>query len=132
MSAYHGKAGVVYMSTVGSGTATSVAKLTEWSLNLATDKVETTSFGDPNKTYVQGLKDVSGTLTGFWEDSQDVILDASESADGVKLYLYPASTAATVYFYGPAWVDASITTGVSAAVGMTANFVANGAWGRKP
>ncbi len=132
MAVYHGKAGVVYMSTTGSGTASSVAKLTEWTLNMATDKVETTSFGDANKTYVQGLRDVSGTISGFWEDSQDTLFDASESADGVKIYLYPASTASTVYFYGPAWVDASINVGVNGAVTMTGNFSANGSWARKP
>ena len=132
MARYHGNKGVVYSSITGSGTATSVASLSKWSLNMATDKVDVTAFGDLNKTYVQGLRDVKGTLSGFWEDSQDVLFDGSESTDGVKLYLYPASTAPTVYFYGPAWLDASIDVGVSGAVTLSGSFVANGAWGRKP
>lgn len=132
MARYHGKGGVVYMSTSGSGTAVNVASLTEWTLNMATDKVETTAFGDANKTYVQGLRDIQGTITGFWEDSQDALFDASESADGVKVYLYPASNASSVYFYGPAWVDASINVGVNGAVSLSANFSANGSWGRRP
>jgi hypothetical protein len=132
MARYHGKGGVVYMSTSGSGTATNVASLTEWTINMTTDKVETTAFGDANKTYVQGLKDVQGTMSGFWEDSQDTLFDASESSDGVKVYLYPSRDAATVYFYGPAWVDASINVGVNGAVTLSANFSANGSWGRRP
>lgn len=132
MARYHGKGGVVYMSTSAAGAAVNVASLSEWSLDFATDKVEVTSFGDANKTYVQGLKAVQGSISGFWEDSQDQLFDAADSADGVKVYLYPASNAATVYFYGPAWVDASITQGVNGAVQISANFVANGAWARKP
>jgi hypothetical protein len=132
MARYHGKGGVVYMSTTGAGTAVSVASLTEWTLNMATDKQEVTAFLDLNKTYVQGLRDISGSISGFWEDSQDALFDASESSDGVKMYLYPNNLAASVYFYGPAWVDASISVSVSGAVTLSANFVANGSWSRKP
>lgn len=130
MARYHGNKGQFFSSTTGSGAASLVASVTAFTLDMATDKVETTAFGDLNKTYVQGLKDVKGTISAFWEDSQDVLFDASDSTDGVKLYLYPASTAATKYFYGPAWLDASISVSVSGAVSMTGSFVANGSWGR--
>lgn len=132
MARYHGKSGVVYMSSSGSGTATQVASLSAWELNMETDYVEVSAFGDTNKTYVQGLKDLAGSLSGFWEDSQDVLFDAAESADGVKMYLYPSSNAPTVYFYGPAWVNASISTGIAQAVTVAAQFRANGNWSRKP
>jgi hypothetical protein len=129
---YHGKAGVIYMSTTGSGAATTTTSLSGWSLDLSTDKVETTSFGDPNKTYVQGLKDVKGTMAGFLDDAGLSIFTAADSTDGCKLYLYPSSAAPTVYWYGPAWLDASIDVPVSGASTLKGNFVANGAWGRKP
>jgi hypothetical protein len=132
MARYHGRHGVVYMSATGSGTAINVISLSSWELNMATDVVEVTAFGDANKVYVQGLKDLTGTINGFWDSADDTMFDAADSADGVKLYLYPSSDAPTVYFYGPAWVDASITTGVSAAIGVSCNFRANGSWGRKP
>ncbi len=129
MARYHGKKGIVYVSTTGTGVATSVT-LTEWTLNMNTDKVETTSFGDANKTYVQGLKDLQGTLSGFYDESDSKLFTAADSTDGIKMYLYPSTDAPTKYWYGPAWLDASITTGVSAAVSVSANFVANGSWGR--
>ena len=130
MARYHGKKGVVYISTTGTGNASSVT-LTEWSLNMNTDKVETTSFQDANKTYVQGLKDVQGTISGFWDDSDAKLFTAADSSDGIKMYLYPSSDAPTKYFYGPAWLDASISTSVSGAVSMSGNFSANGSWGKQ-
>ncbi len=121
---------MVYVSTTGSGNASSVT-LTEWALNMTTDKVETTSFGDANKTYVQGLKDVQGTISGFWDDSDAKLFTAADSTDGIKMYLYPSTDAPTKYFYGPAWLDASISTGVSGAVSISGNFSANGSWGKQ-
>jgi hypothetical protein len=131
MALYHGRKGMVYMSTSGSGNATAMVALTEWSLNMATDRVEVTAFGDANKTYVQGLKDLTGTISGFWNDANDALFDASDSTDGVKVYLYPSTDAPSKYFYGPAWVDASITTGVNAAVSISGTLAANGSWGRQ-
>lgn len=130
MSAYAGRKGVVYMSTTGSGTAVSVVNLKTWSLNMPTDKIEVTAFGDANKKYVQGLPDATGDISGWWDDTSDALYDASRSTDGVKLYLYPSSDAATKYWYGPAWVDFSITVDVTGAIETTASFVANGSWGQ--
>jgi len=129
MAVYHGKKGRIMMSTTGSGAATTIIKMTTWSLNRATDRVEVTAFGDANKTYVQGLADITGDLAGYFDDTSDQLYDASESADGVKLYLYPSEDVLTKYFYGPAWVDFNISTGVSEAVSVSGSFAANGAWG---
>ena len=50
---------------------------------------------------------------------------------GVPLVIaYGSAYHPGAYFYGPSWVDASITVGVGDAVAITANFRANGAWGR--
>lgn len=130
MAVYAGRKGVVYLSTTGTGTATNVIKLTTWTLNQATDKIEVTAFGDANKTYVQGLKDVQGSFSGFWDDTEAKPFTAADSTDGCKMYLYPSADAPTKYWYGPAWLDVSIDTGVAAAVALSANFAANGAWGR--
>lgn len=129
MAVYHGKSGVVYLSTTGTGTATTVLSLSAWTLDLSTDLVETTAFGDSNKTYVQGLRNVQGTLSGFWNDTESKPFTASTSADGCKLYLYPSSSAVAKYAYGPAWLSVSMETGVADAVQISGNFSANGAWG---
>jgi hypothetical protein len=132
MARYHGKSGVVYLSTTGAGAATTTTSLSGWTLDLSTDKVEVTAFGDLNKTYVQGLKDIKGTLTGFLDDTGLALFTGADSTDGVRMYLYPSSASPTVYWYGPAWLDASITVPVGGANTLSGNFVALGAWGRKP
>lgn len=132
MSAYHGKAGLVYVSASGSGEARSVIKLTDWSVDMATDTVEVTSFGDTNKTYVQGLPNISGSLSGFWDDSEDQLFTAAASSDGCKMYIYPSSNAMSKYLYGPAWLSVSMTSAVGDAVKVSGSFVANGTWKRTP
>jgi len=132
VATYHGKKGVVYISTTGTGTASSLTKLNSWSLDRSTDRAETTAFGDSNKTYVQGLPDVSGDFAGFYDDTEDKLWSAAESADGCKLYLYPSADVPTEYWYGPAWVDYGLEVGVGDAVKISGSFAANGAWGRKP
>lgn len=128
MAAYHGKKGVIYLSTTGTGNASAVVKLNEWSLDSATDKAEVTSFGDVNKTYVQGLPDIKGTFAGFFDDTETKIATAAASSDGCKLYLYPSSDAATKYKCGPAWLDASIKVSNNGACTISGSFVANGSW----
>jgi hypothetical protein len=130
MARYHGRKGVVYMSTTGTTAAVSVVGLNSWSLNMPTDKVEVSAFGDTNKSYVVGLPDATGDLAGWWDDTSDQLYDASRSADGVRMYLYPSSDAATKYWYGPAWVDFSIEVAQDGGVSVSASFVANGAWGQ--
>lgn len=129
MAAHAGRTGVVYLAIEAStGVATSCIKLNAWTLNLQTDKFEVTSFGDSNKTYVQGLKDIQGTISGFWDDTETKPFAGAASSTGVKLYLYPDSTSSSKYAYGTAWLDASIETPVGGAVTISANFAAASSW----
>ena len=130
MALYHGKKGLVYISATESAAAVAVLKLTEWSLDMPTDKVDVTSFGDANKRYVQGVKDISGSLSGIWDDTDDALYDACGSDGGNLMYLYPSSLVVTKYWYGPAWIDFSVSSGVADAVKIAGTFVANGAWGQ--
>jgi hypothetical protein len=128
VAVYAGRKGVIYMSTTGGGTAVTVIHMKSWSLNMPTDKIETTAFGDTNKTYVQGLPDATGDMSGWWDDTSDALYDGSQSTNGVKLYLYPSADAPSKFWSGPAWVDFSIDVDVNGAVEVSASFVANGAW----
>jgi len=116
------------MSTTGAGVAGVIVALTNWSLNAPTDKVETSEFGAANKTYVIGIPDFAGSLSGFWDDTSDDLYDASRSADGVKMYLYPSILNDAKYWYGPAWVDFNIEVNTGGAVAINGDWVANGAW----
>jgi hypothetical protein len=132
LAKYHGRNAVCYFSTTGTGAAVNVANLSAWSLSFATDKAEVTSFGEANKTYVQGLKDVSGSFEGFFDDvTTAALFTAADSTDGIKAYLYVSSNATARYFYGPAWLDMSISTPVGGAVTVSGTLAANGSWGSK-
>jgi len=128
MAAYPGKSAMMYLSTTGTGAVTNVLKISKWTLDNSTDKFETTGFLDPNKTYVQGLKDIKGTFSGFFEDTETKPYVAADSTDGCKIYLYPSSLIPSRYWAGPAWLDISIETPVDGAIAISGNFVANGAW----
>jgi hypothetical protein len=133
MAKAHGKNAAVYVSQTGTGVAVAITGLSKWSLNRDTDAVEVTSFGDANKSYVQGLPDLKGSLAGFWDSASDPLYTAGNSADGVKMYMYPDRlNAPTVYDYGPAWLNTSIDVDVNGAVAIAGNFMAQGAWGHKP
>lgn len=119
------------MSTSASGTAVALASQASWSLDLSVDREEVTSFGDANKTYVQGLSDISGDFSGFFDDSDATLYTAAASSDGAKMYLYPNFTSApTKYWYGLAWVDYKVEAPVDGAVTISGTFGAAGSWGR--
>lgn len=124
---YHGKTGVCYIATDGSAAAAAVT-LSEWELSMTRDFVETTSFGDTNKTYVSGLPDISGRLSGYWDDTDDTLYDAAGSAAAVRMYLYPSSLVPTKYFCGTAVLDFTVNTPVAGAVGVSGNFRGASAW----
>ena len=129
MARYPGRNGVIYLATTGTGTASSVISLSQWTLNRTAERIDVTSFGDANKTYVQGLPDVQGTFTGFYDDTEGKPFTAATSSDGCKLYLYVSSSATSKYAYGPAWLDVSVDTAVAGAVTISGTFAANGSWG---
>ena len=128
MSAHHGKTGQLYMSASGTGPLVLAGQVTEWSLDMGQDTVETTPLGAPNKTYVLGLKDIKGTFAANWDEIDNTIFDAANSPDGCKLAFYPNRNFPAKVFHGPAWVSASLKLGASAAVTLDGTFVANGAW----
>lgn len=128
MAKVHGQAGAIYISTTGTNAAVQQCDLSAWSLNLTSDTAEVTSFCDTNKTYVKGKKDLKGSFSGFYDNADDAIFTAADSVDGVKIYLYPDKNTPAKFWYGPAWLNASIAVGVSGPVTISGDFMANGSW----
>jgi hypothetical protein len=121
---YHGKTGSVKIG------GTLVASLNKWTLNAATDKADVTSFGDTNKQYVVGLKDVKGSIGGFFDDSDDALFDAADGGVPVQLDLAPVTSLSTLHWSGPAYLDASIDVPANGAIAVSGDFVAAGNWTR--
>jgi len=123
----HGKNGAIYLDGP-KGTGTKVTNKTEWTLNLSRDYVDATVFGDVNKTYLVGLKDIQGTFAGLLDVSGDYQVNAA-SSDAINIYLYADDGASPVLVaYGPGLMDASITASNTDAIKTTGNFRASGAW----
>lgn len=128
----HGKRGAIYLGGP-KGTGIKVSAKTEWSLDLNRDYVETTSFGDANKTYVVGLRDIQGRWAGQLDTSGDLTVNATLS-DAEYIYLYADDTnnnwsgAPILVAYGPGLIDASISAAVNDVLKTSGSFRASGNW----
>ena len=124
----HGKNGAIYING-GKGSGTKVTTKTEWTLNLNRDFVDATVFGDTNKVYLVGLKDISGTYAGLMDVSGDLLVNQAD-ADAVDIYLYADDRdgSEVLLANGPGFIDASITASNTDAVKVTGNFRASGNW----
>jgi len=118
----HGKNGAIYLG------ADKVALKTEWTLNLNRDYVDATVFSDTNKTYLAGLKDISGTYAGLMDNSGDLLVNATDDSEGIMTYLYSDDENATLLAYGLALHDSAINCSNTDAVRVSGNFRANGEW----
>lgn len=129
MARYAARRARVIMSPTGTSAGVLVLGLNKWTLNRKTDKIEVTAFGDANKTYVLGLPDTSGSISGFWDDTDDTMFSGAASDDGVVMVLYPDYVnKPTSYAYGEAYFDASMDAGVADAVTVSGDFAARSSW----
>jgi hypothetical protein len=129
-----GRNGEVRWDPTGAGGATLVPLLSikGFKLDIKTDKLNVTCFQDPNKVYVPGLRDIAGNLTGFWNDEDLSLIEATTLTVPGLIELVPdinrPTTPAPHKFGGPAYLDASIDTNVEGAPAVTAEILAAGAW----
>lgn len=124
----HAKNAALYINGP-KGTGTKVAGKTEITLNLNRDYVDVTAFGDTNKHWVVGLKDITGTYSGILDTSGDASVTATDS-DDIPVYIYADDRTAheILIAYGKAFFDSSISLGVSDAAKTSGNFRASNDW----
>jgi len=127
----HGKRGQLLMDTTPTGspiTPVAIADLNAWTLDMSTDRVDVTAFGDTNKQRVTGLPDFSGTLGGFWNPaSSPTYFAAVLAGTAVQLRLVPDTTD-TGYFEGLANIDGSINVSATGAITIAGRWDAAGNW----
>jgi hypothetical protein len=132
-----GRNGAVKWDPAGVGGAGSllVASIKGWKLSLKTDKIKVTCFQDQNQVYVPGLRDISGSLTGFWNSAELSLVKATAATTPGYLELIPDTTdmavgppAAPFVFKGLAYLDAEIDTDVEGAPALTGEVLAAGPW----
>lgn len=130
MAIKSGRFGTVKYDPAGI-TPVALISLNGWKLSLKTEYEDVSCFGDTNKVYVPGLRDISGSLAGFWNSSNVVLFDATEAATPGKLELAPNSTEPTFTFSGLAYIDADIDCSLKAPK-VSGSFVAAGPWVMAP
>jgi hypothetical protein len=132
----YGSKGQIKADPTGAGgpTAVAVASMNSFTLNMARNKADVTSFGDPNLVYVQGLPDIKGTLGGWFDSDELTIFDIAMGDVACFLELIPSTivTPTPIMWSGKAWLDASIDVKATGAVSVAGNFVAADAWTRTP
>jgi hypothetical protein len=131
MAIKSGRNGDVQWDPTGGATGVTIISLNNWKLSLKTDKIDVTCFGDQNKVYVPGMKDISGSVAGFWNSSELALFEATDATSPGMLTLIPDTTdaaAATMHFKGLAYLDADIDTDVNGAPAVTGTILAAGPW----
>lgn len=130
MARSHGRFSQLYVSITSGGSAAPLNHAGTWSLNLTTDKVEVTAFGDTQKVYVTGFADGTLSYSGFMSDSaSSALIEAALDGQARKWYAYPFNTTGT-YFFGTAFFDTTVGTDVQDAVTMEGEAVQATAIGR--
>lgn len=112
-SALVGNAGVISVD------GTNVAEVRNYSIEMTTDTIETTSMGGANsgRTYVKGLSTFSGSADVYFDATHfstadlDGLVNGDVGASSVALIVYPEGT-------GSNWGGNIIVTGYS----LTASF----------
>jgi hypothetical protein len=118
------------MQLASTGTAEPVAFLNSWEINADVAKDDVTAFTDPNKVYVAGLPDASGSFSGFYDDV--TVQTYTAAADGIarKFYLYPTSSD-TQYWYGTIFPDFKASGKVDGPVEISSEWNAAGPINKK-
>ena len=123
MTRRHGRNGQVYVGLTSGAAASPVAFQASWSINMVTDKVDVTAFGDGNKVYVAGLPDSSGDFSGFMDDVTSQTYIAATDGLARNFYLYPdATNDPNVYWFGTILPDFSADGAIAGAVNFKASW----------
>lgn len=124
-----GRYGQVLYDPAGT-TPVEVISLNKWSASFKTDYQDVSCFGDDNRVYVPGLKDVSGSVSGFWNSdatASPILFHAADATTPGKLKLVPNENEAAFNWSGLAYLDASIDCSLEAPT-VTSEFRAAGPW----
>ena len=125
MARFHGKRGRWYMGVASdTASAEAIPFIARWSINFSTDKAEVTAMGDSHKTYVNGMPDCTGSISGFVDDATAQSYTAAVDGLARKFYLYPDLSSNTKYWFGTCVIDFSAEGGADSAVSLSANWAA--------
>lgn len=125
MAAFSGTAGsVVLVGTAG----TVVTGMSEWNLNVTSDVVETTAFGDGWKSFLSSIKGATGSFSGNRDNTaaQSTLVTQMLAGSVVALKLHAGAT--NYWNIGSAYItDMSPSISNDGKGEISFSFTANGA-----
>jgi hypothetical protein len=127
MAILTGRYGQVLYDPLGATATVPIISLNAWKLSTKTEKEDVSCFGDTNKVYVPGMKDLSGSVGGFWNSADLTLYEAADAATPGMLKLLPNENEATFFWSGLAYLDADIDCSLKAPK-VTGTFMAAGPW----
>lgn len=124
----HGYQGQVLIGGVA------VASVSKWTLDMTASRADVTCFGDAHKKYVQGIRDMKGTLEGVVDldsaspaEGNAAFLNACKANTLVTLKLVPDSVDNVAdYFSGEAVLDVQIECDANGAIKFSGTWAASG------
>lgn len=126
MARQSGRKGLLLIQLTTASTAEStISHMVDWSINFTVEQLDATAMGDSNKTYVAGLADCTGQVSGYLDASTTT--DTYQAAvDGVArtFKLYPNRDDTGTYYSGSAIWDFSEQASVSGLDQFSASFAA--------
>ncbi len=122
MSRIHGKNGQITLN------GTVLLAQSKWTVDMKADTAEATAFGDTRKVHVQGLGDMKGTFTGFYDTGTiGLLIAAANAPDATPNTLRITPNVVSFpdqFFEGPAWISADAEGDIKDVVKSNATWVA--------
>ena len=109
-----GRYGNVQYDPLGGSALVPVISLNAWTLDEETEMEDVSCFGDQNRVYVPGLKDLKGTVAGFWNSSELTLWKAADAGTPGTLCLLPNTQETGFKWQGLAYLNASIDCSMAA------------------
>jgi predicted secreted protein len=98
MATHTGSEGTVKVGTAGSDTV--IAEIRTFSIEETADTIETTSMGDTSRTYSPSLKNFTGSVDVFWDETDTSGQGALTVGSEVTLNFYPEGVTSGDTYYG--------------------------------
>ena len=112
----HGKNGLIYIS------GAELKGANAWTVDIATDSVETPIFGDTWKKRAAGLSGFSGTITVWQLNDSKQLASAAAAGATVALIIYPTRNDQEDHYSGDAIFGFGASGGIDSGIGETATF----------
>ena len=126
----HGRNGAVYLSVRNGDPASPAAYLSSWAVSFTREVFDATTLTDTQRKWATGVREVSGSFTGFMDDATSQTYLAAVDGLPRNMYIYPNVANTGQYISGSVLPDFAVTGATGASVGITANWAAQLTVGR--